>query len=141
LQTIRSAHFQLNLGYSWTAPIIRIALEAYAELKALQKLCIDGRAAGTGMIDGKEVDVIDAKLWKKGKHLLIPLFRKYSFIKDVDIFLPIMQKTLTQRDTKAVRGPRLHGFTEEQIRGEKPSICACLRQPEKIQLRVQWGIM
>ncbi|KAE8549428.1 hypothetical protein TMatcc_000428 [Talaromyces marneffei ATCC 18224] len=130
LQTIRSAHFQLNLGYPWTAPFIGTALEVYAQLRALQKLCIVG--IGEGMIDSKHADVIDAELWKERKHILIPLFRNYSFIKDVDIFLPIMQKTLVQQDKDAVCGPRLHGWTEEQRRGEKPAFCACVHQPEKL---------
>ncbi|KAH8689421.1 hypothetical protein BGW36DRAFT_390840 [Talaromyces proteolyticus] len=127
LQVIRSVHFQLNLGYPWGAPNICISLEAIASLKSLQKLCIVGRA--DGMVDSKHQDLIDAELWKNRKHILLPLFLKFAFIRHVDIFLPIMHSILTRENESIIRGSRLHGLSEEQS-GKHPRVCACSYKPE-----------
>lgn len=126
---IRTVHFQLNIGYPWQAPTIRTALEGIAGLKNLQKLCVVGFA---DLVDLKPGKLIDAKQWKTRKHLLLPFFRGFSYIREVDIFLPIMHNILIQENDESVLGSRLHGLTVEQRRGREDALCACVYFPEKL---------
>lgn len=46
------------------------------------------------MIDGQDLDMMDADFWRQNKHHIIPFIRKLDFIKDVDLYLPILAADL-----------------------------------------------
>jgi hypothetical protein len=132
VESVRTAHLQLSLGYPWEAPNHRIALEAFAHMKALQKLCILGRS--DGMVDCSDGNLIDPNLWERKKHIFLKLFRNFLFIKDVDIFLPIRREILAKNREEKIGHVRLHGLTEEESMGKKDIYCACQNMPEKMKI-------
>lgn len=99
-----------------------------ASLRQLRKLCI--LAHGDKLIDLQDQRLIDAQLWAKKKHIFIAKWKKFDFIKDVDIFLPIAREVLREAGDERVRNVRVHGVDEEEARG-KPVVCACAHMPEK----------
>jgi hypothetical protein len=105
LHSIRFFHCTLQLGYPWHAQ--RLPLLALVELRGLQKLHIEGVA--DGMIDSQYQSMIDANLWRQRKHLIIPFIRKLNFIKDVDLYLPILASDLG-KDVRVGRC-RIHGIS------------------------------
>jgi hypothetical protein len=62
-----------------------------------------------GMIDSQHQSMIDADLWRQRKHLIIPFIRKLNFIKDVDLYLPILASDLG-KDVRVGRC-RIHGIS------------------------------
>jgi hypothetical protein len=129
---IRTVHLQLKLGYPWNAPLHKLLLENVPSMKGLQNLCIVGEAGG--MIDLKDNDLIDANLWKNKKHIFLKLFRKFEFIRNVDIYLPMMHSILMCSKETVVPGARLHGFTIKQRSGKEPALCSCTLRPEKLYI-------
>lgn len=133
LETIRTVHFHWILGYPWEAPTHSTALQAFAEMKNLQKLCILGQSIG--LIDCTGMKLIEERLWCEKKKIFTPYFRKLQFIRDVDIILPMLNDVLVKaRDTK-IGKVRLHGLTEEEALGRKPVYCACKHMPEIMEIR------
>lgn len=65
---------------------------ALVELRGLQKLHIEGVA--NGMIDSQNQRIVDANFWRERKHHIVPFIRKLKFIKDVDLYLPILASDL-----------------------------------------------
>jgi hypothetical protein len=123
---------QLSLGYPWEAPCHRIVLEAVAHMSSLQKLCVLGRS--DGMIDCSDGTLIEKELWEEKKGIFLALFRRFSFIKEVDIFLPIRQEILAAGNEERVGHIRIHGLTEEESLGKKDVYCACEHLPEKMKV-------
>jgi hypothetical protein len=79
---------------------------ALVELWGLQKLRIEGVA--DGMIDSRHQSMIDTDFWREKKHHLIPFIRKLNFVKDVDLYLPILASDLG-KDVR-VGHCRVHGI-------------------------------
>jgi hypothetical protein len=130
---IRRFHFQWALGYPWSAPCHTTALETFASLKNLRKLCILG--ISDGLIDSTSMKLISVTLWQQKKELFVPHFRKFHFIRDVDIFLPIMNDALVQQDEAMIWNVRMHGLTAEEASGARAVYCACQHMPEKMRIR------
>lgn len=86
------------------------------------------------MIDLVRKDLIDEQLWANKKDIFMPMFKGLSFIRDVDIFLPIMHHILVREKDDIIDGVRLHGLTEEERLGKKPVFCACEWRPEKLSI-------
>jgi hypothetical protein len=108
-------------------------MDAFAAMKSLQKLCILGCA--DGLIDCTGMKLIDEALWNEKKDIFIPLFRKFKFIRDVDVFLPIIKDVLLKAGDERIGNVRLHGLTEEEAEGKKDVYCACEHMPEKMEIR------
>jgi len=104
LHSIRSFHCTLQLGYPWGA--LRQPLLALVELRGLQKLHVEGATAG--MIDSQNLHMIDAIFWRQRRHYIIPFIHKLDFIKDVDLYLPILASDLG-KDIR-VGHCRVHGI-------------------------------
>jgi hypothetical protein len=79
---------------------------ALVELRGLQKLHIEGVA--DGMIDSQELHLIDAQFWRQKKHHIIPFIHKLNFVKDIDLYLPILASDLG-KDVR-VGHCRVHGI-------------------------------
>lgn len=109
-------------------------MDAFAGMKSLQNLCILGQS-GRINYDSKRTELIDENLWNAKKYLFIPRFRKFDFIRNVDIFLPIMNDILIKAKDTMIEEVRLHGLTEEEAAGQKPVYCACKHMPEKMEIR------
>ena len=104
LHSIRSFHCTLQLGYPWH--VQRLPLLALVELRGLQKLHIEGVA--DRLIDSRHQSMIDADFWRERKHHIIPFIRKLNFVKDVDLYLPILASDLG-KDVR-VGHCRVHGI-------------------------------
>jgi hypothetical protein len=104
LRSIRSFHCILQLGYPWH--VQRLPLLALVELRGLQKLHIEGVA--DRLIDSRHQSMIDADFWRERKHHIIPFIRKLNFVKDVDLYLPILASDLG-KDVR-VGHSRVHGI-------------------------------
>jgi hypothetical protein len=104
LQSIRYFRCTLQLGYPWHAQ--RLPLQALALLHGLQRLHIEGK--GPIFVENKSLDLIDLALWQERKHHIIPFVRKLNFVKEVDLYLPILEAYLG-KDVKAGRC-RVHGI-------------------------------
>ena len=104
LQSIRYFRCTLQLGYPWH--VQRLPLQALARLRGLQRLHIEGK--GPILFDSKSLDLIDLALWQERKHHIIQFVSKLNFIKEVDLYLPILEAHLG-KDIKAGRC-RVHGI-------------------------------
>lgn len=78
--------------------------------------------------------LIDAELWEEKKHNFVVPFRKFQFIREADIFLPIRREILMQSNEEKPGHIRLHGLTEEESLGKKDVYCACKYMQEKMQI-------
>jgi hypothetical protein len=130
LHSIRSFHCTLQLGYPWH--VQRLPLLALVELRGLQKLHIEGVA--NGMIDSQNLHLIDANLWRQRKHHIIPFIRKLDFVKDVDLYLPILASDLG-KDTM-VGHCRVHGIVAP-LATKNPRVCrvACSLMAQPYNMR------
>lgn len=104
LHSIRYFELNLELGYPWH--VMRLALDALTKMRGLKGLRIDGIAKG--MIDGHDTDMIDLHQWRNRRDQIIPFISKLNFIKDVDVYFPILEADLG-KDIR-VGKCRIHGI-------------------------------
>jgi hypothetical protein len=133
LDMIRTAHIRLQMGYPWEAQNFQNVLDAAAKLKALQKLCILGNSGHMIDCDSDRI-LIDEELWAEKKHIFMPAFQRFEFIKDVDILMPMRKELLVQDQEQLASNVRLHGLTEDEVQEKKDVWCACKYMPERMQI-------